>query len=45
MQQTVGGDDVVEGLGFALGIDGSTHVFVIRLINRYGVYHRTVACR
>ena len=26
MQQTVGGDDVVEGLGFALGIDGSTHV-------------------
>ena len=26
MQQTVGGDDVVEGLGFALGIDGATHV-------------------
>ena len=26
MQQTVGGDDVVEGLGFALGIDGTTHV-------------------
>ena len=26
MQQTVGGDDVIEGLGFALGIDGATHV-------------------
>ena len=26
MQQTVGGDDVIEGLDFALGIDGSTHV-------------------
>ena len=26
MQQTVGGDDVIEGLGFALGIDGTTHV-------------------
>ena len=26
MQQTVGGDVVIEGLGFALGIDGATHV-------------------
>ena len=26
MLQTIGGDDVVEGLGFALGIDGATHV-------------------
>ena len=26
MQQTIGGDDVVEGLGFALCIDGATHV-------------------
>ena len=26
MQQTVGGDDVVEGLGFGLGIDGASHV-------------------
>ena len=26
MQQTVGGDDVVECLGFALGIDGATNV-------------------
>ena len=26
MQQTVGGDDVIEGLGFALGIDSATHV-------------------
>ena len=26
MQQTVGGDDVIEGLGFALGIYGASHV-------------------
>ena len=26
MQQAVGGDDVVEGLGLALGIDGAAHV-------------------
>ena len=26
MQQTVGGDDVIECLGFALGIDSATHV-------------------
>ena len=26
MQQTVGGDDVIECLGFALCIDGATHV-------------------
>ena len=26
MQQTVGGDDVVEGLGLALCINGATHV-------------------
>ena len=26
MQQTIGGDDVVEGFGFALCIDGAAHV-------------------
>ena len=26
MQQAVGGDDVVEGLGLALGVDGAAHV-------------------
>ena len=26
MQQAVGGDDVVEGLGLALGVDGTAHI-------------------
>ena len=26
MQQAVGGDDVVEGLGLALGVDGAAHI-------------------
>ena len=32
MQQTVGGDDVVEGLGLALGVDGAVHVILLQLL-------------
>ena len=32
MQQAVGGDDVVEGLGLALGVDGAAHVILLQLL-------------